>query len=170
MKNKYKLPRSYLLVPIATLFFVSQLILTTIGNITQLWIASLLLGLAYGSFYSLCPTICLEWFGVGTYLFHHSYSKSTYLSSVFPAHFSENWGYLGMSILVGGNIFPIVFGRNLDSHGLPSSSTNPVKCLNGLDCYVAAIYLTMAATFVSIILCAWAGYREKQKVAKSQEY
>ena len=76
IKNKYKLPRSYLLAPIAILFFISQLMLATVSNITQLWIASLLLGLAHGSLYSLYPTLCLEWFGMGTY----------YLLPVEPCH------------------------------------------------------------------------------------
>lgn len=88
IKNKYKLPRSYLLAPIAMLFFVSQLILVTVGSITQLWIASLLLGLAHGSLYSLYPTLCLEWFGMGTYQhlpplknLSHSYPNSFFFRS-----------------------------------------------------------------------------------------
>lgn len=32
------------------------------------------------------------------------------------AHFSENWGFLSLSPLVGGNLFSIVFGRNLNAH------------------------------------------------------
>lgn len=155
VKNKYKLPRSYLLVPIAVLFFISQLMLAIADNITQLWIASSLLGLAHGSLYSLYPTVCLEWFGM--------------------AHFSENWGYLSMSLLAGGNLFSLVFGHNLDAHDRHHSTTtshshlssiDPVQCLKGLDCYVSAVYLTIASTLVSIVLCYWAGYREKQKIAK----
>jgi hypothetical protein len=82
-----------------------------------------------------------------------------------------------MSVLVGGNIFSFVFGRNLDAHDRLSTlasqshppSIDPVQCLEGLDCYVAAIYLTLSATFVSIVLSVWAGYREKQKIAKMQK-
>ena len=175
VKNKYKLPRSYLLVPIATIFFASQLLLATVDNIEQLWIATSLLGLAHGSLYSLYPTVCLEWFGMGTYLlsiFITSYFVIHFLPcSRKTAHFSENWGYLGMSLLVGGNIFSLVFGQNLDTHYGSStshthSSIHSVRCLNGLDCYMTAIYLTMAATLASIVLCGWAGYREKQKIAK----
>ena len=194
MKNKYKLPRSYLLAPIATLFFISQLILATVGNITQLWIASLLLGLAHGSLYSLYPTLCLEWFGMGTYhpppslsLLKNPLSSGSFVST---AHFSENWGYLGISLLVGGNVFSLVFGQNLDAHDRPLTTlttttttiashlhdgppahppsivVDPVQCLKGLDCYVSAIYLTLSATLVSIVLCVWAGYREKQRNTK----
>ena len=74
-----------------------------------------------------------------------------------------------MSILAGGNLFSIAFGRNLDAHSnnkhsrIPSPTSEPVQCLQGLDCYVHGIYLTVGATFLSILLCVWAGYREKQK-------
>jgi len=146
-KNTYNLPRSYLLVLIATLFFVSQLVSASISDVSHLWITSSLVGLAHGSLYSLYPTICLEWFGM--------------------PHFSENWGYLGMSLLAGGNLFSLAFGRNLDAHSKHSSSPNSepvvVQCLQGLDCYVHGLYLTVGATFLSILLCIWAGYREKQR-------
>lgn len=63
-KNKYGIPRSYCLVLVAVMFFVSQVAAGSINNINHLWIASALLGLAYGSVFSLFPTICLEWFGM----------------------------------------------------------------------------------------------------------
>ena len=79
-----------------------------------------------------------------------------------------------MSLLVGGNVFSFVFGQNLDAHDRPLTLTShshpsidPVQCLKGVDCYVSAIYLTLSATLVSIVLCVWAGYREKQRIAKS---
>jgi hypothetical protein len=74
-----------------------------------------------------------------------------------------------MSLLAGGNLFSLAFGRNLDAHSehsripSPNSESEPVQCLQGLDCYVHGIYLTIGATFLSILLCVWAGYREKQK-------
>jgi hypothetical protein len=76
-----------------------------------------------------------------------------------------------MSLLAGGNLFSLAFGRNLDAHSEhsqisspnDSESEQPVQCLQGLDCYVHGIYLTVGATFLSILLCVWAGYREKQK-------
>ena len=67
VKNTCNLPRSYLLVLIATLFFVSQLVSTRIADVSHLWITSSLVGLAHGSLYSLFPTVCLEWFGMRAY-------------------------------------------------------------------------------------------------------
>ena len=179
VKNTCKLPRSYLLVLIATLFFVSQLVSARIADVSQLWIASSLVGLAHGSLYSLYPTVCLEWFGMRAYLLLCPLLLYLISSYLFPksAHFSENWGYLGMSLLAGGNLFSLAFGRNLDTHSehsqIPPSPNNPeldsepVQCLQGLDCYVHGIYLTIGATFLSIFLCVWAGCREKQKKESS---
>lgn len=31
-------------------------------------------------------------------------------------HFSENWGFVSMAPLIGGNTFSILFGRDFDSH------------------------------------------------------
>ena len=63
-KNKYGMPRSYCLVLVAVMFFSSQVATGSINDITHLWIASALLGLGYGSAFSLLPTVCIEWFGM----------------------------------------------------------------------------------------------------------
>ena len=46
------------------MFFVSQVAVASVDDITHLWIASAVLGLAYGCVFSLFPTVCLEWFGM----------------------------------------------------------------------------------------------------------
>ena len=63
-KYIHNLPRSYCVTLVALMFFLSQLVTISITSISTLWIASLLLGLAYGSLFSLFPTVCLEWFGM----------------------------------------------------------------------------------------------------------
>lgn len=63
-KHTYSLPRSYCLTLVSVMFFLSQLVTISVTSISTLWIASLLLGLAYGSVFSLFPTVCLEWFGM----------------------------------------------------------------------------------------------------------
>ena len=78
-----------------------------------------------------------------------------------------------MSVLAGLNLFSLVFGRNLDAHSehslpTPNTESEPVHCLQGLDCYVHGIYLTIGATFLSILLCIWAGYREKRRNSVSR--
>ncbi|PPQ80753.1 hypothetical protein CVT26_006964 [Gymnopilus dilepis] len=152
-KNKYDMPRSFSLVLVSFFFFVSQAVASQIDSIEHLWMASALLGLAHGSVFSLFPTVCLEWFGM--------------------PHFSENWGYLSMSPIIAGNLFSLIFGRNLDAHdgSAPASAaamlTAP-QCLQGLECYVDTIYLTTGATFLAVLLSIWAGYRDRRKIAASR--
>ena len=76
------------------------------------------MGFGYGSVFSLFPNVCLEWFGLRE--FHPQMMMIDDLGQLKRcfyaiAHFSENWGYLCMSP-IAGNLFSIVFGRNLDSH------------------------------------------------------
>jgi len=158
-RNKYGMPRSYCLVLVAVMCFISQVVVISVNDITHLWIASALLGLAYGSAFSLFPTVCLEWFGM--------------------PHFSENWGYLSLSPIGAGYLFSLVFGRNLDAHdsspnhdALNSALSHVYsapQCLEGLNCYVTTIYLTMLATFFAILLSMWAGYRDTLKIAASEK-
>ncbi|KAF9474613.1 MFS general substrate transporter [Pholiota conissans] len=151
-KNKYDMPRSYCLVLVALFFFISQVVASTEDKIENLWVASALLGLAHGSVFSLFPTVCLEWFGM--------------------PHFSENWGYLSLSPMAAGNLFSVAFGQNLDAHDSNRDKTTVVaaapQCLEGLECYVDTIYLTSAATFLSVLLSIWAGYRDRQKIAAAR--
>ncbi|KIJ96456.1 hypothetical protein K443DRAFT_107199 [Laccaria amethystina LaAM-08-1] len=138
-KNRFGMPRSYSLVLVSSFCFVSQVATASIDDIRHLSIASSLLGLAHGSVFSLFPTVCLEWFGM--------------------PHFSENWGYLSLSPMAAGNFFSLVFGRNLDMHG-----ASMTRCGQGLECYVATIYLTIGATFLSMLLSLWAGSRDRRKM------
>jgi len=81
--------------------------------------------------------------------------------------------------MVAGNLFSLVFGRNLDAHGSSSAyegrALNPPliystpQCLQGPSCYVDTIYLTMLATFLCILLSIWAGYRDRLKIAMSHK-
>ncbi|KAG2014193.1 hypothetical protein CC2G_011035 [Coprinopsis cinerea AmutBmut pab1-1] len=63
-KNRWSLPRSYCLVLVAFMCFLSQVVASRIDHIADLWIASSVLGLGYGAVFSLFPTVCLEWFGM----------------------------------------------------------------------------------------------------------
>ena len=58
------MPRSYCLVLVAFMCFLSQVVASQVDHIADLWIASSVLGLGYGAVFSLFPTVCLEWFGM----------------------------------------------------------------------------------------------------------
>ena len=65
IKSRYRIPRSFCLPVMASLFILAQLLLTAIGDVRHLWTESVLLGLAYGCWFGLLPTISIEWFGLG---------------------------------------------------------------------------------------------------------
>ena len=64
VKNKYDMPRSYSITLVASLLLLSQIVAANVRDISHLWIASSLLGLAHGAASSLFPNVCLEWFGM----------------------------------------------------------------------------------------------------------
>ncbi|KAJ7647252.1 major facilitator superfamily domain-containing protein [Roridomyces roridus] len=145
LKNRFGLPRSYSTIFVSTLFFFSQLLATQISDVQDLWKASMLVGFSYGTIFGLWPTVCIEFFGL--------------------SHFSENWGYLSLSPLVGGNLFSIAFGRNLDAHAPVERSTGRAhQCLEGRSCYVATLGLTSTACFAAILLSAFVTWRERRKL------
>ena len=64
MKNQAHAPRSYCICIVASVFILSQIYVTQIERVDDLWVASGLLGLAYGGVFGLFPTIAIEWFGL----------------------------------------------------------------------------------------------------------
>ncbi|GLB43770.1 putative nodulin-like [Lyophyllum shimeji] len=106
-KNSFGFPRSYALVLVSSLYFISQLMAANIDGIANLRMASAMVGLSHGSVSSLFPNVCLEWFGM--------------------AHFSENFGYIAVSPIISGNLFALVFGRNLDAHNPPEDAGSPLR-------------------------------------------
>jgi hypothetical protein len=64
VKNRLHLPRSYCISLVAILFIISQIMAVLTDDVTDLWKASLALGLAYGSMFGLFPAIVFEWFGM----------------------------------------------------------------------------------------------------------
>ncbi|KAJ4479063.1 major facilitator superfamily domain-containing protein [Lentinula aciculospora] len=156
IKSRFGLPRSTLLILVAFIILSSQIAAAYIDNVRILWRASALLGLGYGSMFSLYATLCIEWFGL--------------------PHFSENWGYLSLSPLFGGNIFSVAFGRNLDAHErstessyMPPPARIPSRqCLDGLSCYVDSLHLTIGACSCALALSIWAVLRDRKKVAAAE--
>jgi hypothetical protein len=161
-RYRLRLPRAYCFCIVSTLFVVSQLSVINVNNVAHLWKATALLGLAYGSLFGIAPTIIIDWFGL--------------------SHLSENWGYVSLSPLVGGNLFSLMFGRNLDSHasnddsethsplslmrrgGLPSEH----QCFDGRNCYVSSLYVTAAACLIALGLSVWAGMRDQRKTVEAK--
>ena len=115
--------------------------------------------------------MCLEWFGLRQFfslLIYYLYRLIEF--NYYVAYFSENWEYICISPFFSVNLLSFLFGQTMDAHGdksvkdLSSSAFQPPRCLQGCDCYVGAIYLTIGAAFISL-LSLWAGYRDSWKVA-----
>lgn len=161
VKNRLFLPRSYVLCAVALLFVLSQILATRIEAVDGLWFASAALGLAYGGLFGLYPTLVIEWFGL--------------------THFSENWGYVSFSPTIGGNLFSLAFGRNLDAHNPPKEEEAPLvmrglpageQCFAGKDCYVGSLYLTIFACMLGFALSVFAAVKDRKRmtIVKPQEY
>ncbi|KAF8549273.1 hypothetical protein OG21DRAFT_611267 [Imleria badia] len=71
------LPRAYCLCIVSSLFIISQASAIIVSFVETLWVATLLLRLAYRSLFGSCPTITIEWFRM--------------------AHFSENLGIVSFA-------------------------------------------------------------------------
>ncbi|KAG7441608.1 MFS general substrate transporter [Guyanagaster necrorhizus] len=149
-KHHYETPRCYSLMLVSLLVLISQILASQIDDVRFLWQASSLLGLAYGSIFGTYPTLCIELFGM--------------------PHFSENWGYISLAPMVGGNVFSLAFGKNLDAHGPKDAKLGEVmvmsgerQCLEGKACYVDTLYLTIAGCFLAFLLSVYACWRDRQK-------
>ncbi|KAN0140077.1 MFS general substrate transporter [Lactarius tabidus] len=147
VKSRVHVPRSFCMPLVSTLFILALLVLMAINDVHQLWAASGFIGLAYGCWFGLLPTISIEWFGL--------------------AHFSENWGIISVFPVIGGNLFSLAFGRNLDAHEpapSPISDAPPSisarQCLAGRECYVQSLYLNILACMLALALSVWAGRRD----------
>ena len=166
VKSRLRVPRSFCLPAMSVLFVLSQLSLVAISDVRHLWMASVLLGLAYGCLYGLVPTISIEWFGLGTLeIIPLSLLYSVFKLSV--AHFSENSGVISVFPALSGNLFSIAFGRNLDAHepplevtAMPSPLIANTRCLDGRGCYVQTLYVTIWACVIALGLSFWAGRRD----------
>jgi MFS family permease len=69
VKSRVHVPRSFCIPLVSTVFILALLVLMAINDVHHLWAASGFIGLAYGYWFGLLPTISIEWFGLGAYDF-----------------------------------------------------------------------------------------------------
>lgn len=166
IRNRLDLPRSYCLCLVSILFIISQATAISVTSVNTLWIATTVLGVAYGSLWGIIPTINIEWFGL--------------------EHMSENAGYLYLASSLPANLFSIMFGRDLDAHTstfeeelLSSGAADSVgplrwllrrqdemrerQCLIGRECYVTSLRVTFVACVVALAISTWAAIRDGRR-------
>ena len=91
--------------------------------------------------------------------------------------------------MIGGNVFSIAFGRNLDAHNrdparpsnssslpdllaraaAPESDTSH-QCLQGRECYASSLLLTIAACTLALALCVYAGWKDYRQVRRQHQH
>lgn len=110
IRNQFRLPRAYYLCIVSSLFVVSQALAIEISSIRTLWVETALLGVAYGGLFGALPTIVIDWFGL-VHCKHVEYRIYAICSTpARVAYLSENWGYVTLAPLIGGNVFSIMLG------------------------------------------------------------
>ncbi|KAL4067160.1 hypothetical protein V8B97DRAFT_974208 [Scleroderma yunnanense] len=65
MHTRLRISRAYCMCIVSSLFIISQVLATNLSDVNTLWIATILLGFAYGSMAGQLPAIMIEWFGLG---------------------------------------------------------------------------------------------------------
>lgn len=139
--------RFWCLFASALIFCVAQLLGASIENPRLLVLVSGSTGLAYGMLFGVYPSLVAHTFGV------HG--------------LSQNWGTMTLAPVISGNIFNILYGKIYDSH----SNTNEegdLECLEGVECYAAAYWVTLVAGVGAIALSLWSVWHENEVHKKTE--
>ena len=145
--KKFQRSRFWCLFVSASTFCVAQLCALMISNPYLLVFVSGLTGLAYGLLFGVYPSLVAHCFGV------HG--------------LSTNWGTMTLAPVITGNIFNLVYGMIYDSHSIVNEKGQR-ECLEGLQCYRAAYWVTFFAAIGGVSVCLWSIWHENQ-IHKSNE-
>lgn len=128
LNNKLRYQRTWLLVGAGAISLFAQTAGLTIQDASQLWVISIVTGVAYGICYGSYPTIVGDSFGM--------------------KHFSQNWGLLALSPVSASYIFNMLFGYYYDINSTTDTYGHQT-CTLGRACYSSAFKITiLGALFV----------------------
>jgi MFS family permease len=119
----------------ATVFLIAQLCATRIEDPNHLWVVSGLCGLAYGILFGVLPAVVIDVFGA--------------------EGFAVNWGFMTLAPVVSGNVFNLFYGAVYDSHSEVQAG-GEFNCDEGIVCFQAAYYVTLASSALGVVACLWA--------------
>ena len=122
------------LVVASLIFSVAQIFALRTENPHLLGFVSGLSGLGYGFLFGVFPSIVAETFGI------HG--------------LSQNWGFMTLSPVISGNVFNLFYGTVYDSHSVIQPGGERV-CLDGLECYRAAYFVTLGACALGLGVSLW---------------
>ena len=89
---------------------------------------------------------------------------------------------MSLAPVLGGNLFSILFGRNLDAHVIntdsrpmtalvhPRASRPGRQCLEGRACYASTMAVTTFACLLALILSLVAAWRDRRTASVMNEY
>ena len=123
----------------AVIFCAAQACAIRIENPHHLIFVSGLTGLAYGFLFGVYPSLVAQTFGV------HG--------------LSQNWGTMTLAPIIFGNVFNISYGKIFDRHSITKPDGSQ-ECLDGLSCYSAAYWVTLAAGLASVLGTLWTIWHE----------
>jgi hypothetical protein len=145
--KKFDRSRFWCLFISASTFCAAQLCALMISDPHLLVFVSGLTGLAYGLLFGVYPSLVAHTFGVNG--------------------LSTNWGTMTLAPVITGNIFNLVYGRIYDSHSIINDDGHR-ECLEGLECYGAAYWVTFLAAVCAVLVSLWSVWHENQ-IHKSNE-
>ncbi|KAJ4193390.1 hypothetical protein NW755_003385 [Fusarium falciforme] len=143
--NRLHASRLWCLAVACVVFFLAQVSALLIVNPNLLGLVSGLSGLAYGFLFGVSPSIVAETFGI--------------------RGLSQNWGFLTMAPVISSNIFNIFYGKVYDSHSIVQPNGERV-CLEGLDCYRSAYWVTLFACIAGSGITLWGIRHQHAKLLK----
>ena len=139
--SKLNRSRFWCLFVSAIIFTIANFLATAISNPNLLILVSTLTGLAYGFLFGVYPSLVAHAFGVNG--------------------LSQNWGTMTLAPVITGNIYNILYGRVYDSHSVVEENGDR-ECLEGLECYRAAYWVTFFSAIGAIGLCLWSIWHENE--------
>ncbi|KAG6332576.1 hypothetical protein ID866_6511 [Astraeus odoratus] len=149
IRTRLLLPRTYSLCLVSSVFIVSLAIAISISSVDTLWIASAVLGLAYGNLWGGLPAIIIDWFGLGGNLF------SVMFGAILDAHAPK------------ASLYLYTYARRAATavHELVQGGASAERqCLAGRECYVLSLQITLGACIVALALSTWAGIRDGRRI------
>jgi len=125
----------------ASTFCAAQLCALLISDPYLLVLVSGLTGLAYGLLFGVYPSLVAYTFGVNV--------------------LSTNWGTMTLAPVITGNIFNILYGMFYDHHSIIDKGGQR-ECLEGLECYRSAYWVTLFAAVIAGLVCLWTIWHENE--------
>lgn len=131
VRQKLRLPRSWLLLVPGFGFTIAQFMARSIRDYHSLHLLSVISGFMYGFTFCILPIIVGDVFGM--------------------ANFSRNWGIMGLAPLFPSNLFTSYFGVVYDSNSVTSDQGLHL-CLLGKGCYDKVFNFSLVIALVALIV------------------